>query len=159
MPRGPRTLSRTSDADLDCAFVENALPFVAPKIERARPHPFTTPMIVRSVFWLGNWLFDPTWGYCSSRWREWTSTPKLATWSPRSLKSWRKCVRRWWGRSTPRAMPESQSTQNQTPSSNQVSPVHLKALAQPAVGETVRRLGKRKISSPSRRWRPLGLAC
>ena len=29
---GPRTLSRTTDANLDCAFVENALVFVIPKI-------------------------------------------------------------------------------------------------------------------------------
>ena len=30
MREGPRTLSKTSDADLDCAFEENALVFVDP---------------------------------------------------------------------------------------------------------------------------------
>ena len=34
-PGGPRTPSKTADANLDCAFVENALVFVAPKIGRA----------------------------------------------------------------------------------------------------------------------------
>ena len=33
---GPRTLLRTTDANLDCAFVENALVFVAPKMGRAQ---------------------------------------------------------------------------------------------------------------------------
>ena len=32
----PRTRSRTTDANLDCAFVENALVFVVPKIGRTR---------------------------------------------------------------------------------------------------------------------------
>ena len=32
MDRGPRTLSKTADANLDCAFVETALVFVVPKI-------------------------------------------------------------------------------------------------------------------------------
>ena len=32
---GPRTASRTTDTNLDCAFVENALVFVVPKIEVA----------------------------------------------------------------------------------------------------------------------------
>ena len=36
---GPRTPTRTTDANLDCAFVENALVFVAPKIGRARASP------------------------------------------------------------------------------------------------------------------------
>ena len=41
---GPRTLYITTDANLDCAFVENAL-FVAPKIGRARAllAPLMTP--------------------------------------------------------------------------------------------------------------------
>ena len=30
--KGPRTPSRTTDANVDCAFVENALVFVVPKI-------------------------------------------------------------------------------------------------------------------------------
>ena len=34
--RGPRTLSKTTDANLDCTFVENELLFVALKIGRAR---------------------------------------------------------------------------------------------------------------------------
>ena len=41
--RGPRTPSRTTDANLDCAFVENALVFVAPKIGRARAPPVRPP--------------------------------------------------------------------------------------------------------------------
>ena len=32
---GPRTQSRTTDANLDCVFVENALVFVVPNIGRA----------------------------------------------------------------------------------------------------------------------------
>ena len=35
----PRTPSRTTDANLDCAFVENALLFVVLKIGRALPPP------------------------------------------------------------------------------------------------------------------------
>ena len=39
---GPTTLSRTADANLDCAFVENALLFAALKIRRAWP-PLSAP--------------------------------------------------------------------------------------------------------------------
>ena len=39
--RGPRTPSRTADANLDSAFVENALLFAALKIGRARVPPLT----------------------------------------------------------------------------------------------------------------------
>ena len=45
---GPRTPSRTTDANLDCAFVENSLVFVFPKIGRARlplvPPPLHDPL-------------------------------------------------------------------------------------------------------------------
>ena len=41
--RDPRTASRTTDAILDCAFVENALVFVVPKIGRARAPPSPPP--------------------------------------------------------------------------------------------------------------------
>ena len=34
---GPRTLSRTTDANLDCAFVEKTLVFVVPNIEGPGP--------------------------------------------------------------------------------------------------------------------------
>ena len=34
-PRGPRSQSRTTDADIDCTFVEYALFFVVPIIEAA----------------------------------------------------------------------------------------------------------------------------
>ena len=47
MRGGPRTPSRTSDANLDSAFVESALVFVVPKIGGARAligPPFTTPL-------------------------------------------------------------------------------------------------------------------
>ena len=37
--RGPRTSPETTDANLDCAFVESALLFVAMKIGRACPPP------------------------------------------------------------------------------------------------------------------------
>ena len=39
----PRTLSRTTDANLDWAFVEKALLFVVPKVGRARV-PLMTPL-------------------------------------------------------------------------------------------------------------------
>ena len=38
---GPRTSSRPKDANLDCAFVENALVFVAPKIGSALAPPWS----------------------------------------------------------------------------------------------------------------------
>ena len=41
---GPRTLSRTTDANLDCAFVETALVFVVPKIGKPRPPSFQTTL-------------------------------------------------------------------------------------------------------------------
>ena len=41
--RGPRTPSRTTDANLDCAFVENALLFVVPNIGGARA-PLGSPL-------------------------------------------------------------------------------------------------------------------
>ena len=41
---GTRTLSRTTDANLDCALVENALLFVALKIGRALP-PLSTSLV------------------------------------------------------------------------------------------------------------------
>ena len=43
MRGGPRTPSGTTDANLDCAFAENALLFVALKIGRAWP-PLSTPL-------------------------------------------------------------------------------------------------------------------
>ena len=41
---GPRTPSGPTDANLDCAFVENTLVFVVPKIGRALGPSFTTPL-------------------------------------------------------------------------------------------------------------------
>ena len=44
---GPRTPSTTTDANLDCAFVEKALVFVVPKLGRAPAllgHLFTDPL-------------------------------------------------------------------------------------------------------------------
>ena len=50
MCRGRRAGPRTTDTNLDCAFVENALVFVVPKMGVARAPlplpPFTTPMLV-----------------------------------------------------------------------------------------------------------------
>ena len=42
--RGPRTPTRTTDANLDCAFVENTIVFVVQKIGRARA-PFGPPWV------------------------------------------------------------------------------------------------------------------
>ena len=47
---GPRTPSRTTDANLDCAFVENALLFVVPNIGGARAPlglPLSAPLAYR----------------------------------------------------------------------------------------------------------------
>ena len=41
---GHRTPSRTADADLECAFVENALVIVVPKIGRAQA-PLVSPCL------------------------------------------------------------------------------------------------------------------
>ena len=55
--------SRTTDADLDCAFVVNALPFAAPKIGGARPPLLALPksqkpkaMLTMKVFTLDHLL-------------------------------------------------------------------------------------------------------
>ena len=40
---GPRTLSKTADANLDCAFVESALVFVVLKIGKDKAPPFPLP--------------------------------------------------------------------------------------------------------------------
>ena len=37
MRGGPQTLSTTTDANLECAFVENALVFIDREIQRAQP--------------------------------------------------------------------------------------------------------------------------
>ena len=46
---GPRTRSRTADANLDCASVKKALVFVAPKIWRARA-PLAAPSLLLVTF-------------------------------------------------------------------------------------------------------------
>ena len=48
---GPRTLSRTTDTNLDCAFVENVLSFVALKIGWAWAHlvPLSAPLLRRTL--------------------------------------------------------------------------------------------------------------
>ena len=43
---GPRKQSTTTDANLDCAFVENALVFIVPKVGRARG-PLGAPLFTK----------------------------------------------------------------------------------------------------------------
>ena len=45
-PQGPKTLSRTIDAILDCAHVENTLAFVVPNIVRAQEGLASLPIIL-----------------------------------------------------------------------------------------------------------------
>ena len=47
---GPRTPSTTTDANLNCAFVENAPVFVVLKIGRARPPHLSAPSLIAIEF-------------------------------------------------------------------------------------------------------------
>ena len=46
---GPRTISRTTDGDLECTFVENTLSFIVPNIGRARAHLNDPPAVFVTI--------------------------------------------------------------------------------------------------------------